>query len=388
MKKINRTLYYLITLSIVLLSLAVLSACGSKTPTPTPTSTPTSSPTTKATIMIMSPTSGVIPQIGDVTVTVKVLDFNLVEKLGKPNVAGEGHIHYFVDVDAPTTPGQPAVTDAGTYAATTATSYTWHNIGGGPHKFSVELVNNDHTPLSPPIVASVSVNVLPEIGPASLVILSPKDGAVVPPGDIKVDIQVSNFNIVDKQGQANVSHEGHVHYYLDVEAPTAPGQPAIPSSGVWAHVAATTYTFGNVAAGTHTISVELINNDHTPLEPPVVAKININVQASTTPTPTPTPTPTGQSVTIDLVAQNMAFNKSTITVPAGASVTMNFDNKDSIPHNFALYTDSSATTSIFVGTIITSSKTTYTFTAPSTPGNYFFRCDVHPTSMTGTFIVE
>jgi len=31
--------------------------------------------------------------------------------------------------------------------------------------------------------------------------------------------------------------------------------------------------------------------------------------------------------------------------------------------------------------------TTYTFTAPSTPGTYFFRCDVHPETMTGQFIV-
>ncbi len=111
---------------------------------------------------------------------------------------------------------------------------------------------------------------------------------------------------------------------------------------------------------------------------------------TTTPTPTPSPTltPTPANVTIDLVAQNMAFDKRTITVPAGAAVTINFDNKDNIPHNFALYTNSSASTKVFVGTIITSTKTTYTFTAPSTPGNYFFRCDVHPTTMTGTFVVE
>jgi plastocyanin len=112
----------------------------------------------------------------------------------------------------------------------------------------------------------------------------------------------------------------------------------------------------------------------------------------TTPTTTTlptTPTPSGQSVTINLTAQGMAFDKSTITVPAGAMVTLNFDNKDSIPHNFALYTDSSATKSIFVGNIINGPKTiTYTFTAPATPGNYFFRCDVHPTSMTGTFVVQ
>jgi plastocyanin len=110
--------------------------------------------------------------------------------------------------------------------------------------------------------------------------------------------------------------------------------------------------------------------------------------ASTTPAPT-TSTPAGQSITIDLIAKNIAFNMSTITVPAGAEVTVNFDNQDSgIPHNFAVYTDSSATTSIFMGQIITGPATaTYKFTAPTTPGNYFFRCDVHPTIMTGTFVV-
>jgi plastocyanin len=109
-----------------------------------------------------------------------------------------------------------------------------------------------------------------------------------------------------------------------------------------------------------------------------------------TSTPAPTPTPTANAVTIDLVAKNIAFDKSTITVPAGAQVTINFDNQDSgIPHNFAVYTNASASTSIFVGQIITGPKTiTYTFVAPATQGTYFFRCDVHPKAMTGTFIVQ
>jgi len=70
-------------------------------------------------------------------------------------------------------------------------------------------------------------------------------------------------------------------------------------------------------------------------------------------------------------------------------VTVKFDNKDSgIPYNFAVYTNSEATTQIFRGEIITGPKTTtYTFTAPCTPGSYWFRCDVHPTIMYGTFRV-
>jgi len=89
------------------------------------------------------------------------------------------------------------------------------------------------------------------------------------------------------------------------------------------------------------------------------------------------------------MAEGFAFSTETITVPAGAEVTVNFDNRDAgIPHNVAVYTDSSATDAIFVGEIVTGPvRTTYTFTAPKTPGNYFFRCDVHP-SMHGAFIVE
>jgi plastocyanin len=68
---------------------------------------------------------------------------------------------------------------------------------------------------------------------------------------------------------------------------------------------------------------------------------------------------------------------------------MTFINKDaSIPHNFAIYADSTATKKIFSGDIITGPATvTYTFMAPPAPGNYFFRCDVHPTVMFGTFVV-
>lgn len=115
------------------------------------------------------------------------------------------------------------------------------------------------------------------------------------------------------------------------------------------------------------------------------------VTPSPTQSPSPSPTTTPTSVTINLIAENIAFNLSAISVPAGATVTINFDNRDSgIPHNFAVYNDSSAAPpAIFQGQIITGPATiTYTFKAPSRPGTYFFRCDVHPTIMTGSFIVQ
>lgn len=124
--------------------------------------------------------------------------------------------------------------------------------------------------------------------------------------------------------------------------------------------------------------------------PPATTTAPPTTSPSSTPTTTAPPTTTVPTVTVNLVAHNIAFNLSTITVPAGAQVIVNFDNQDvSVPHNFAVYTNSSATTPIFVGQIITGPATiTYRFTAPTTPGNYFFRCDVHPTIMFGTFVVQ
>ncbi len=107
-----------------------------------------------------------------------------------------------------------------------------------------------------------------------------------------------------------------------------------------------------------------------------------------TPAPAPSPAPApGLVVNIKLVAKDLAFDQKTISVPANAKVIINFDNQDSVPHNFALYETAEAKTSIFVGEIITGPKTiVYEFTAPVKAGTYFFHCDVHP-NMKGDFIV-
>ena len=101
-------------------------------------------------------------------------------------------------------------------------------------------------------------------------------------------------------------------------------------------------------------------------------------------------TRTGKPVVIGLTAENIAFDKKTITVESGAAVTINFNNRDrGIPHNFALYKDAGAAEMIFQGDIITGpGQITYQFSAPATAGTYFFRCDVHPTQMTGDFVVK
>ena len=85
-----------------------------------------------------------------------VSNFNLVDKVGQANVPGEGHIIYYADVPIPTTQGQPAFTAPGTYTVSTNTSYLWTSLFAGVHTLGVQLVNNDNTPLSPPVTAQVN----------------------------------------------------------------------------------------------------------------------------------------------------------------------------------------------------------------------------------------
>ena len=121
----------------------------------------------------------------------------------------------------------------------------------------------------------------------------------------------------------------------------------------------------------------------------LIGNFTVTSATSTVTTATTARPSGGKTVPVTLIAKNIAFDMSTISVPAGSTVVMTFINNDAnVPHNFALYTDSKATTRIFAGDFVTGVKTvTYTFTAPSTRGSYFFRCDIHPEIMTGTFIV-
>ena len=97
-----------------------------------------------------------------------------------------------------------------------------------------------------------------------------------------------------------------------------------------------------------------------------------------------------ENVTIGLLAKDFSFNMSTITVAAGANVTVNFENQDpSIGHNFAVYDSASMKKTIFKGEIIVGpKKISYSFDAPQEPGTYHFQCDPHAQKMNGQFIVK
>ena len=127
--------------------------------------------------------------------------------------------------------------------------------------------------------------------------------------------------------------------------------------------------------------------------------------APTLPPPSPSPeqplppppdqeekeTISAKTVSVQVAATRIAFDKSIVTVPADAIVTLVFTNDEDpiIFHNVAIYKSKAATEPIMVGEFIPGgAEIIYQFVAPSTPGTYFFRCDVHPLIMVGEFIVQ
>ena len=96
--------------------------------------------------------------------------------------------------------------------------------------------------------------------------------------------------------------------------------------------------------------------------------------------------PNGTALTAS--AMNMAFDASCLAAPANKPFTIAFNNMDpGVPHNISIYADSSATKALFTGDLVTGPGT-ITYKVGALPaGTYVFRCDVHPTQMTGTFVV-
>jgi len=112
--------------------------------------------------------------------------------------------------------------------------------------------------------------------------------------------------------------------------------------------------------------------------------------APETPEPTPTPAPEtpapGAETAEIIMIPGIQFDRSELTISADTDVNITADNTDGT-HNFSVYTDDSATDNLGM-TQICSAPCTNTVTLNLAAGEYFFRCDVHPSIMTGTMIVQ
>ena len=92
---------------------------------------------------------------------------------------------------------------------------------------------------------------------------------------------------------------------------------------------------------------------------------------------------------LQISAFDSKFDKDCLAAPASTAFTIDFKNLDrGIPHNVAIYQSDTDDKPMFKGELIEGPKET-TYSVNALPaGNWVFRCDPHPDTMHGTFIVK
>ena len=97
--------------------------------------------------------------------------------------------------------------------------------------------------------------------------------------------------------------------------------------------------------------------------------------------------PGGPGGGVTVVAQNIAFDTSTINLPPAPS-TITFENQDAgVQHDIAIYSNSSLDQELFNGDLVTGPATVQYQVPALEPGEYYFQCNVHP-NMNGKVVVS
>lgn len=102
----------------------------------------------------------------------------------------------------------------------------------------------------------------------------------------------------------------------------------------------------------------------------------------------PPVTATSSASELTVVGRDILFDKENLEAGAG-TVVITFDNQDGgIPHNIHVFAGSDASGDSVGETPIENGPVKQELRLDLEPGEYFYVCDVHPTTMTGTLQVE
>jgi plastocyanin len=125
--------------------------------------------------------------------------------------------------------------------------------------------------------------------------------------------------------------------------------------------------------------------------------LSVLVLAACSAGPSTTPLPSGaeppsdcvrvENGVINIGARDLGFTAPCMVANAGEAFTIHFTNADAMPHNVAIYTDSSTDNEIMRGEIQTGSGEIDYDVEALDVGQYYFDCTVHPADMNGTLYV-
>ena len=125
--------------------------------------------------------------------------------------------------------------------------------------------------------------VLAQAKPApKLELITPGENQTVYGDKIPVLISTENFTLTDYQKNPPLVYgQGHIHLWLDDENPTAESATKTFQED---------FTFSDVPLGEHTLKVQLVNNNHTPVTPVQETTINFKSEPIASPSPISTST--------------------------------------------------------------------------------------------------
>jgi LPXTG-motif cell wall-anchored protein len=114
-------------------------------------------------------------------------------------------------------------------------------------------------------------------------VVSPADSATVGP-KFTVQVKPTNFTpMTDLEGKPNLKGYGHYHVFVDMNmSAMAGGGEMMSMAGMVLMPGSNTFDVDLSAwpAGKHTLTVELVQNDHTPIDGAKPAMFTINLQSS------------------------------------------------------------------------------------------------------------
>ena len=113
-----------------------------------------------------------------------------------------------------------------------------------------------------------------------LKVITPSEGQTLYENRVSILLSVENFQLVDYQtSQLPKSGQGHIHLWLDDARPTRESAVKLIKED---------FTFNDLAYGDHNLRAELVNNDHSSLNPPVVVSVNFKNEPTGSPSPVST----------------------------------------------------------------------------------------------------
>jgi LPXTG-motif cell wall-anchored protein len=256
-------------------------------------------------ITVISPVEGATITTTDIPAQVEVSDFNIsAADVGLPDKPGEGHIHVMLD----------GMNMGVLFNFYTTPNFTLPGDGimPGEHTLIFDLATNTHMDMAD-TVKEVKINYQPTnpkpappaanvSGPAAVQIVSPADGASVGP-KFTIEVKPTNFTPSESlEGKHNTAGYGHYHVIVDMPMGMGTGETGggmsggQSQSGQSGQGAMSMMSMDGMvgmpgsntipldlsawANGKHTIVVEPVQNDHTPVQGAKEAMITINLQGS------------------------------------------------------------------------------------------------------------